>query len=187
MPQPEPAPTLERQWTEALTAWLQGITAALTLRQPQPQPFTATEVAQQYNATAEALWRQRQPAIQVGQNVYGLWWVGQGGELRGEPLPAGPDEKASVKARELLRSKLNDIQRRHFDRWGYFYVTAKSGKDYKIEASGVAVSDGKHRERLCIAPQGHYELPVFDTMLALKLAIEADEDEFLKTANHFPQ
>ena len=98
---------------------------------------------------------------------------------------APPDANAHTKARELLRSKLNDVQRKCFDRWRFFFIT-KAEREYKVEERGVSFWDGEKRYDLCIAPANKHEMPIWDTMLALKLAIETDEEEFLKTANKFP-
>lgn len=94
---------------------------------------------------------------------------------------AAPETKAQVKARALLRSKLNPGQRRCFDKFGHFFVTGESGTVYKIGYGSVYTSDG---ESLCVYPENKSDIPIWDTMLALKLSIESDEKNFLKTANH---
>lgn len=98
-------------------------------------------------------------------------------------------DNAIAKAFALLSSKLSPAQLRCLNKKGFFYVIGGSGDQYKIECHTVCRYNGVKSERLCVYPEHKSMeefLPVYDNMLAIKLAIEADEEEFLKRANHFP-
>lgn len=91
-------------------------------------------------------------------------------------------EVARARAISLLRSKLSDAQRRCYDKHGFFFVVAPSGRRYKIARGWVKyIEDGEREISLCVSSQG--TMPEEDQMLAKKLHIETNEDEFLATAN----
>lgn len=93
--------------------------------------------------------------------------------------------EAQARARKLLLSCLTPEQKASLEKLKFFYVTARSGRKYRIDEGthgNVKVVDRDNRviERLCIQPNG---VPVGDSMLAQKLLIETAEDVFRQHAN----
>lgn len=99
---------------------------------------------------------------------------------------------AAARARKLLLAVLTREQRRSFEREGWFIVRGgKSGKRYRIRNEGsicanidvLADNDnGCVVHRLC----AHCEpasVPTCDQLLAQKIKIEYDEEDFLRVAN----
>jgi hypothetical protein len=86
----------------------------------------------------------------------------------------------------LLRDVLTPDQRAQYDRKGHFDVIGgQSGKRYRIRnGSQMNVEElgatGRRIRVLCFVPHGG--LPMADTHLAQKLALELMEDETLKVA-----
>lgn len=105
-------------------------------------------------------------------------WRGNGRTYL-DPTPHIPRE-ADEKARKLLVSQLDALQKEEFERDKRFKVAAKDGKTYTIEM---------HRSFNVIGPDGTKycgqttETPVADQMLAQKLLLENDPDKFFKNAN----
>lgn len=98
---------------------------------------------------------------------------------------AGVVALAKTKARQLLRDVLDRNQRRELERDGHFHVQTRDGERvYRLKPGSpperVKGEDGV-RWSYCIHPRESY--PADDTAAALKLLIEADEDEFLRIAN----
>ena len=95
------------------------------------------------------------------------------------------DVTAFQRARELLRRKLSEAQRKCFDRYNHFYVVAASGRRYRVadHSLGYIDDNGKY-VGLCVYPKE--SMPEFDKMLAWKLYIESDEEGLLRTANKIP-
>ena len=95
-------------------------------------------------------------------------------------------QNAQKRALELLKEILTKTQNEAFDKDKCIPVDAPSGKKYVIEKgrSGnvYSIKDGKKIERYCIHPSDQ-EVPEADVMLAQKLMLEADEEEFLRIAN----
>lgn len=96
-------------------------------------------------------------------------------------------EVARERAKALLLEHLTHDQRQTFEQNGWFVVEGgKSKKQYRISpanhAGNVVEFDGeKPLHRYCAhIPQ---QFPSFDNALAQKLALEVDEDAFLKVAN----
>jgi hypothetical protein len=106
-----------------------------------------------------------------------------------ETIDAGWDSVfATQKARELLLSYLNDIQRAQFEKKGEFTVRSPWGTRFLIMAAGhlniYRLGPGDKRlARYCVVVDAH--VPVYDTMLAQKLLIETDPIKFHETANVF--
>jgi hypothetical protein len=112
--------------------------------------------------------------------------------VRQEPAPEPyrpPQATLSVnfRARELLLSKLTQEQRETFERNNWFVVTGgKTNTRYRLEghtliANIVVLSGDNAAYRLC--GHCHRSLPMSDHLLAQKLMLEYDEEEFLKIAN----
>lgn len=91
-----------------------------------------------------------------------------------------PDEQwaATLRAEELLLSRLDDGQAKDYSEGRGFAIQAASGRTYRIHDNVVEDSDGC---RWCLDSEGY--IPVEDKMLARKLLIEADEEEFRRRAN----
>lgn len=95
-----------------------------------------------------------------------------------------------IRARNLLLAHLTPAQRKTFIDNEWFVVEGgQSGRRYRINAKDNLVAnidalgpDDRVEHRLC----GHCDpsvVPLADHLLAQKLMLEADEDEFLKLAN----
>jgi hypothetical protein len=90
---------------------------------------------------------------------------------------------AEVTAQELLEDLIgenelalyNETKRLVVKGRKYDYVIRKQGGVYKVEKGKVI--------DLCIHLKRQYKYPVTDNVIALKILIEADETEFLRTAN----
>lgn len=95
-------------------------------------------------------------------------------------------KSAQKLALQLLKEVLTRTQLEAFEKNKCIPVDAPSGTKYVIER-GVAgnvysIKDGKRMERLCIHPADS-EIPIEDVMLAQKLLLETDEEEFRRIAN----
>lgn len=93
--------------------------------------------------------------------------------------------QAAEKARALLIEHLDVKQREEYLKVGRFHVETKDGtRVYRLEPgrppTRIKGEDGS-RYTYCIHPREIY--PQADTVLALKLLLEADEEQFLHTAN----
>ena len=93
---------------------------------------------------------------------------------------------ANERAMVLLRSLLNERQRRDLAEHGYFFVTAPSGRMYRIRKGRAGNIDvvnpqdphGPWVERLCVHPR---ELvPDADTMATQKLMLESGGEDALR-------
>lgn len=94
-------------------------------------------------------------------------------------------------AEGLLRSVLSEPEYRQLCLTGYLEVPspARTGRLYRVPRGPgqVLVSEnGRVTERLCVQP-AIGGLPEADVVLMHKLLIEADEENYLQTANHFPR
>jgi len=99
-------------------------------------------------------------------------------------------DTAKSRARKLLLSMLNPMQQKQLDEKNYFDLTvfSKDGSQrvYRIEhgyAGNVKLlgADGQPVKRYCIHADSR--LPNEDQMLAQKLLLEANEEDFLRIAN----
>jgi hypothetical protein len=96
--------------------------------------------------------------------------------------------QADRRAEQLLRGCLSPEQQRDLEEKGCFYVETPGGRRYRIDR-GTHGNVKRLDERgsilagYCAQPAG---IPVADSMLAQKLALEADEDGFLRVANARP-
>ena len=95
---------------------------------------------------------------------------------------------AESKAEELLLMCLNDVQKEIYLKHGYLEINTdkakyriKRGWAKNIEKIGL---DGKPELAYCIHPRDS-SVPVPDNMLAQKLMIEYNEQEFLRLANRW--
>ena len=103
------------------------------------------------------------------------WW----------PVPA------ERRAETLLRDMLSPDEYRHLLATGFLEIPSPTRQDrvYRIPRGPGQVlveEHGRVLERLCLQPEVA-GLPEADVVLMHKLLIEADEDRYLATANHFPR
>jgi len=102
-----------------------------------------------------------------------------------EPLG---DKKAHQQGLRLLRQNLSPSQRNQLELLNYFDVVGgKTGALYRIhlgDRMNIAQLDanGERVRGLCFLPKGG--LPVGDTMLAQKVALELFEIDALRAATH---
>lgn len=93
-------------------------------------------------------------------------------------------EKPRKRAKRLLYSCLTNYQKRTYRQNKWFHVTSNKGRKYRISHGDTMnitlIEKGKPTKKYCIHPRN---VPVEDTMLAQKLLIETNEDQFLKVAN----
>jgi hypothetical protein len=102
---------------------------------------------------------------------------------------AAEKRAAQERARELLCGVLGVTAFEQLLRAGYLEITSPSrlGRVYRIPQRPGLVQVYEHGvavERLCIQPT--HPLPDDDIVVMHKLLIEADEQGYLATANHFP-
>ena len=93
------------------------------------------------------------------------------------------DPKAKEKARQLLMRNLDEGQLKSFKKDGWFYVTGADGLRYKVSTArsfNVEAPDGT-------AYCGQLtDTPVEDQMLAQKLLLQDNPQEFMKKSNKRP-
>ena len=94
---------------------------------------------------------------------------------------------AMTRARSLLESVLSIEQREELKKHAHFHVCGSRGRRYRIKANGQSGNvelldrNGRVQGRFCAHPAGY--LPDADAWLAQMLALETDEDRFLRIAN----
>lgn len=94
--------------------------------------------------------------------------------------------RAKRRARKLLVDHLDEVQRESYEKKGFFYLYTASGKKYRIDQGthgNVKLIEEKENKILgsyCIQPA---DVPDEDAMLAQKLHLEMNEEEFLRVAN----
>ncbi len=97
--------------------------------------------------------------------------------------------KAKLRAKKLLVDHLNPQQREEYEKRGHFHLYTNKGRKYRIHQGthgNVRLVDVTTDEELgsyCSQPSG---VPDEDAMLAQKLYLEIDEDEFIARANFRP-
>jgi hypothetical protein len=93
------------------------------------------------------------------------------------------------RAEALLRSLLNAEQRESLDAYGYFDMTAQSGKVYRLSSAQRSFNvtlrgaDGEFVAALCALPPDAYAVPMADQLIAQMLMLKSNEQKFLSTAN----
>lgn len=94
--------------------------------------------------------------------------------------------KAKLRAKKLLVDHLNPQQREDYEKRGFFHLYTNKGRKYRIHQGThgnvrlVDVTTDEELGRYCSQPSG---VPDEDAMLAQKLYLEIDEDEFIAHAN----
>jgi len=91
-----------------------------------------------------------------------------------------------LRAKRLLKQHLNEEQRAMLNDKDHFYMRAASGQLYRIRngRSGnvdVMHDESRRQHSLCAHPNDY--CPNYDTMLAQKLMLETNEEEFKRIAN----
>jgi hypothetical protein len=94
---------------------------------------------------------------------------------------------ASERSMELLQACLSPAQRKELEATGRISVTGSRGGKYAIDltqswSGNVLQFDERGRVLARLCCHSREQLPAADHFLLQKLAIEADEDRFLKTA-----
>ena len=90
---------------------------------------------------------------------------------------------AEVTAQELLEELIEDRELAHYKEHGELLVRGRK-YDYIIRKQGGVIRVAKDKvHSLCIHLRNQYKYPRSDNVIALKLAIDADERKFNKTAN----
>jgi hypothetical protein len=111
-----------------------------------------------------------------------LWpWLRQ---RRWWPVPA------QQRAESLLRELLTEAEWRQLCSAGFLDVRSPSRPErtYRIPRGPdqvLVLERGRVTERLCVQPM-ELGLPEADIVVTHKLLIQADEETYLRTANHFP-
>jgi hypothetical protein len=93
-------------------------------------------------------------------------------------------------AESLLRELLTEAEWRQLRSTGFLDVTSPSRPErtYRIPRGPdqvLVLERGRVTERLCVQPV-ELGLPEADIVVTHKLLIQADEEAYLRTANHFP-
>ncbi len=105
-----------------------------------------------------------------------------------EAPPTRQEQKRGKKrAKKLLLHHLDSEQRKQLRRKGHFDVSGSRGTVFRISSSfpfNVRLAGSAKRSRVFFCTEAEDPaVPKWDVMLGQKLMIEADEGEFLKTAN----
>jgi hypothetical protein len=99
-------------------------------------------------------------------------------------------KRATLRARKLLVDHLSPAQREDYEKKGHFFLYTNKGRKYRIDQGThgnvklIDVTSGDVLGRYCSQPSG---VPTEDSMLAQKLYLEIDEDEFVRQANYTPE
>jgi hypothetical protein len=90
---------------------------------------------------------------------------------------------AEVTAHELLQEIVSDVELSYYKEHGELLVRGRK-HDYIIKKNGGVIRVDKDKvHSLCIHLRNQYKYPRTDNVIALKLAIDADEHKFNKDAN----
>lgn len=98
------------------------------------------------------------------------------------PEPANANVEAQAKAKELLVQHLSPVQREMYEKTGMFIVETAKKNHYRLHATRPPekLVGEKVTHRYCIHTYG---VPREDELFGFKLLLEANEEEFLRTAN----
>ena len=130
-----------------------------------------------YGFNARSIVERMSGLVQRLRDLYSWWSL----ELLG-------DGEAHLQGLRLLKENLSPSQRHQLELLNYFDVVGgKTGTLYRIhfgDQMNIAQLDasGKRVDGLCFLPEGG--LPVGDTMLAQKIALELFETDALRSAVH---
>jgi hypothetical protein len=96
--------------------------------------------------------------------------------------------EAVMKAKALLASMLDEQQRQQLERDRFFDFVSQTGKKMRMKSFSCSRNvdelgeDGKRIKTFCAHP-GQYDLPVEDHMVAQLLALQHNEEAFMRVAN----
>ena len=95
-------------------------------------------------------------------------------------------KKADERAEALLLAHLTPDQRETLERMRHFVVQSERGRVYRLRRGRLANVDEMDKDRVvaqyCIHPSIH-NIPEADSLLAQKLMLEMNEEQFLRIAN----
>lgn len=138
--------------------------------------------------------RVQQPRVRVPSEADKAEWARQKEAHRQrEAERARAEAEAKARAEALLEENLTDAERAELKRERYLTVESRTSKRrYRIHAGqgchGNIVevdNDGRAVASLCCAPRG--SIPEGDYLLAQKLHLEHNEEEFRRVANITPR
>ena len=128
-------------------------------------------------------------AVLAAQFVLIVFWVLFGTESRGASVRSRNVQlEAERRAESLLQEVLTPDEGRELEERGYLEIASpnRQGRIYRVPRGRGMVSvfeEGRAIMSLCVQPVEW--IPAGDVVLMHKLMIEANEDEYLKTANQF--
>lgn len=101
-------------------------------------------------------------------------------------LPARRSDSSQQRSKDLLMSCLTEAQRDSLERFAKFRCVSDVGDVYEIEAHRMhniflLDAQGRRVQEWCVTPCGNF--PVYDVMLAQKLALETDSFALADQAN----
>jgi hypothetical protein len=154
------------------------VTIEVTREEPRPVYYTTW--------TSGTAWIQQQQNIQaipppLLQQLYGTG-IAQAGA--GAATPNAISAEAERRARDLLLEHLNETQRDEWTQHRYFTITGSLGTQFRLSINGCVRLTDLHG--FCLQVVGE-RVPEHDAILARKLLIESDEEQFLRTANDLNQ
>jgi hypothetical protein len=159
------------------TAWNSASTAS-----------TMTITSNGTDATTWTVWNEvvSAPARRISAEERRRWRAREQEQRRRHEEEQRERKEAEAKAETLLLKALTPEQREDYRRRKCFHLHT-GGKRYRIERGwqgNVKLVDDAERQlaSYCIHPRDH-RIPVADNLLAQKLLLEADEQEFRRIAN----
>lgn len=103
-------------------------------------------------------------------------------EERGKKLQEEKDA-AEVRAKGLLMDLIGEDELRVYEETGRLFVRGRKN-DYIVQKEGLVKKVSKDKiADLCVHLENRWKYPSTDNVIALKLAIEGDENRVLKLAN----
>lgn len=165
-----PAQGIVHQWNQTV-----GTTTDVQIN---PRTGVATFDA---TLTREAYERLQQQLQQINDLYANNYWL-TGWPYSRNPQTAEERQQAEKRAERLLLTHLDKTQLKDYKARGSFLVQGQK-LTYRIHRSGY-VGTEKPQGSFCIAPVGDGRwIPGADQALSLKILIESDEAEFLRTGN----
>lgn len=111
--------------------------------------------------------------------------LGQGANNAKPPSPSDMSENTAI---ETLREEITETEFRNYLKRGFLNVMGASGRTYQIFRKKQHIKvwyDGDVIEEICVGIQD-YKVPPTDKLIAFKMMIETDEEEFKKLGNVYP-
>lgn len=178
------------QWVELTAAQANFAQQAEYARQPRAQQqLQAQQQLLQNQQQNFGLNHQQLQNQQIQQAPYGYVRRSQEEQAAEELYRQRYIVEPKKRAEELLLGQLSEEQKHDMLTRGHFFLLTKSGRRYRIARrthGNIVLLDGQDRAvtQYCAQPNN---VPVDDAVLAQKLALELDEESFLRVANatHF--